>query len=220
MISKDVVYHVSDHDLSPSDVIQFEGYSSFGVEHTRGFEEKFKTDYFNSENILKLANAFGDDEKVDKIVRECADERVLHQMVILLCGHSLLVEIYKSRFQQMREYVFEKIRQQLKPDKVSRWNCIFVSETLDNAKRFKEEFRANAPSYADREIFIYEAAINADACISKADFRGIHMDTESIEEMESRATKYWEGEVLGNEPWWEVLVEGSKGITIKNKITE
>lgn len=99
------------------------------------------------------------------------------------------------------ELIFELVRSHHFPNKPTRLRCMFVTDSLEDAQHFKNQFWANRPY----KIF----SIEYDGEVHRGDMRLLSIDG-TIIEIQKRAMAYWCGETYplhpGYEPYWETLI--------------
>lgn len=105
------------------------------------------------------------------------------------------------------ELVFELVRQLHFPDAISRLSCLYASETIEQAERWKRTFQAHL---GDRENqtaeTLWEIEFEANAKAYDAHFLNVPPDDgfSLMQEMEC-AYKYWRG-IHSHNPLLELLV--------------
>jgi len=100
------------------------------------------------------------------------------------------------------DVIFEKIRKEVNPKLVSRFDCNFVFKTIENAKLFLRLYRDSA------KCFIYEIEVEEGVKTFDGDFTIVTKITPfSINQIERAAKDYWTGKKETN--FIETLIEGS-----------
>lgn len=99
------------------------------------------------------------------------------------------------------EHLFEDVRQSRFSDRPSRFGAFFCSESLQDALRFRNAYRAK-----NARVFAVEPAEGAR--LFRADMRWLNCALDSFDHIGRCARAYWAGEATSDQPHWELLVAG------------
>lgn len=99
------------------------------------------------------------------------------------------------------EFIFELIRRQHFPDKITRFCCMFAAESLDEALSFKDRTHWNNPY----KVF----AIEHEGQVHRGDMNLLNISGNMLQ-VQRNAMAYWLGETYemypGYQPYWEILI--------------
>jgi hypothetical protein len=102
-----------------------------------------------------------------------------------------------TRWEPSTELIFELVRRAEHPERPSRFESIFASETIDDAERFRNQFSSQAASIW---------AVEADEWF-RADMEALNMTDATPLHAALYASRYWKGEQAKPfEPLWEMLL--------------
>lgn len=115
-----------------------------------------------------------------------------------IATHGLKDEYFNQFWKEM---IFERVRRNHFPEKVSRFNCVFLVDSIDMAKQYMKdhEYAANGT--------IYEVLPKPNALINKFDMKLLEINWESDQNIYNQARMYFGGCRTSN-VFWEVLHEG------------
>jgi hypothetical protein len=104
-----------------------------------------------------------------------------------------------ARLADVKEAVFENVREAQFPDRPQRLKALFVFDDLSLAERALKEW------FPNEQRLLHECRIVCGSNIHKADALWLNASAEQFEE---NAAKYWQGEMTAS-PFPEVIVSGA-----------
>lgn len=111
-------------------------------------------------------------------------------------GEKYLTTVEPNEFTNyLNEWVFEFVRMTEFPERPSRFQSVFGTETVENAREFANQFWED-------EVNIWKIE-----CIDSCSFRGdmSWLGTQSFPDGIWRSREYWNGNSIGPDPTWEIF---------------
>lgn len=115
-----------------------------------------------------------------------------------IATHGLKQEYFDQFWKEM---LFEKTRRKYNPDKVSRFGCVFLVDSIESAKEYKQTF-----DYAQNGT-IYEVKPREGALINKFDLKLLNCNGSTDQQIENQARMYF-SEYRSSNVFWEYLHYG------------
>lgn len=118
-------------------------------------------------------------------------------------GKNVIKDYVFNQSRAVRETVAELVRVAMCPEKPSRFKCLYVCKTLEEAKKWKENFEG----FGRKVLQFVELSSDGPVFTGDAAFLP-EVNGDSFEKKLEQAKRYWSGEIKGEGELVETLLGG------------